>query len=52
MGARFPAAAPAPWHGPDGRAALDMMTLFQSPFEPQGASLVVYHRIDLAPAKP
>ena len=52
MGARFPAAAPSPWRGPDGRVALDMLTLFQSPFEPQDASLVVYHRIDLAPAKP
>jgi len=52
IGSRFPAAAPAPWHGPDGRVTLDMLTLFQSPLEPQGASLVVYHRVDLAAAKP
>lgn len=52
MSSRFPAAAPAPWRSPDGRVTLDMLTLFQSPFEPQGASLVVYHRIDLAAAKP
>jgi len=41
-----------PWHGPNGQVTLDVLTLFQSPFEPQDTSLVVYHRLDLAAAKP
>jgi hypothetical protein len=52
LGARFPSAAPSPWRGPNGQNVLDVLTLFQSPFDPQGASLVVYHRVALPAAKP
>ncbi|HET7084480.1 MAG TPA: hypothetical protein VFI23_06905 [Rhizomicrobium sp.] len=52
ISSRFPAVAPAPWHMPDGRTVLDVLELLQSPFEPKGANLVVYHRIDLTPAPP
>jgi hypothetical protein len=47
MSSRFPAAAPMPWRGANGQATLDVLELLQSPFEPQGANLVVYHRLAL-----
>lgn len=50
MGSRFPGAAPAPWRTADGRAGLDILELLQSPFEPAGASIVVYQRLDLTAA--
>jgi hypothetical protein len=49
MSSRFPAAAPAPWRA-NGQTTLDILTLLQSPFEPQGANLVVYHRLNLSAA--
>lgn len=52
MGSRFPGAAPAPWRTADGRAQLDILELLQSPFEPQGASIVVYQRLDVTAAHP
>jgi hypothetical protein len=50
MGSRFPAAAPTVWHAADGRAWLDILELLQSDFEPVGANLIVYHRLELASA--
>jgi hypothetical protein len=47
MGSRFPNAAPSIFRAADGRAMLDILELYQSPFEPGGANLVVYHRLDL-----
>jgi hypothetical protein len=49
MSSRFPSAAPTPWRA-NGQTVLDILTLLQSPFEPQGANLVVYHRLNLAQA--
>lgn len=50
MGSRFPGATANIWRTPDGHAGLDVLELLQSPFEPGGASLVVYQRLDLTAA--
>lgn len=50
MGSRFPGAALNVWRTPDGRVGLDVLELLQSPFEPGGANLVVYQRLDLTAA--
>jgi hypothetical protein len=47
LSSRFPASAPEVWHGPDGRMRLDVLELLKSGFEPVGANLIVYHRLDL-----
>jgi hypothetical protein len=50
LSSRFPAAAPAVWRGPDGRAWLDVLELIQSRLEPVDANLIVYHRVELTGA--
>lgn len=50
MGPRFPGAAPNPWRTPDGRTGLDILELIQSPFQPNGPSVVIYQRLDLTAA--
>lgn len=50
LSARFPAAAPALWHSPDGHLWLDILELLKSDFQPGGAHLIVYHRLDLSAA--
>jgi len=47
MWSRFPGIGPAPWRTADGRAGVDILELIQSPFQPDGPSILVYRRLDL-----
>ena len=47
LSSRFPAAAPAIWHSPDGRLWLDVLELLKTDFEPKAPYLIVYHRLDV-----
>lgn len=47
LSSRFPAAAPAVWHSPDGRLWLDVLEMLKSDFEPKSPNLIVYHRLDV-----
>ena len=47
LSSRFPAAAPAIWHSPDGRLWLDVLEMLKTDFEPRGPNLIVYHRLDV-----
>jgi hypothetical protein len=46
MGPRFPGAAPTIFHR-DGKTWLDVLETIQSPFEPVGANIIVYQRLDI-----
>lgn len=50
MGPRFPGAGPTPWRTADGRAGVDILALIQSPFKPDGPSIVIYERLDVTAA--
>lgn len=52
LSSRFPAAAPTVWRTWDGHVWLDVLELFKSPLEPEGANLVVYQRLNLANGSP